>query len=135
MVIRSVYGMSSLSELTTAPAKRMACALWWSDSGPGGKKTELPLGGWLKAVAPSPELRKWFGHSREVAPIPATVFRRAHGARTVTPALTEGRAPGTGYPGLQLPRYRAQRRRCPEGLPDNARYPIEGALAAAYRLK
>ena len=28
----------------------------------GIKKTELPLDGWLKDVAPSPELRKWFGH-------------------------------------------------------------------------
>jgi uncharacterized protein YeaO (DUF488 family) len=28
----------------------------------GVKKTELQLDGWLKEVAPSPELRKWFGH-------------------------------------------------------------------------
>jgi uncharacterized protein YeaO (DUF488 family) len=28
----------------------------------GIKKTELPLDGWLKDVAPSPELRKWFSH-------------------------------------------------------------------------
>jgi uncharacterized protein YeaO (DUF488 family) len=28
----------------------------------GIKKTELQLDGWLKEVAPSPELRKWFGH-------------------------------------------------------------------------
>jgi uncharacterized protein YeaO (DUF488 family) len=28
----------------------------------GLKKTELQLDGWLKEVAPSPELRKWFGH-------------------------------------------------------------------------
>ena len=31
----------------------------------GIKKTELPLDGWLKDVAPSPELRKWFGHDPE----------------------------------------------------------------------
>ena len=28
----------------------------------GVKKTELALDGWLKEVAPSDELRKWFGH-------------------------------------------------------------------------
>jgi uncharacterized protein YeaO (DUF488 family) len=28
----------------------------------GLKKTELQLDGWLKEVAPSPELRKWFAH-------------------------------------------------------------------------
>jgi uncharacterized protein YeaO (DUF488 family) len=28
----------------------------------GVKKTELQLDGWLKEVAPSPELRKWFSH-------------------------------------------------------------------------
>ena len=31
----------------------------------GIKKTELQLDGWLKEVAPSPELRKWFGHDPE----------------------------------------------------------------------
>ena len=34
----------------------------------GIKKTELPLDGWLKDVAPSPELRKWFGHDPEKWP-------------------------------------------------------------------
>ena len=29
----------------------------------GVRKTELPLDGWLKDVAPSPELRRWFGHA------------------------------------------------------------------------
>jgi uncharacterized protein YeaO (DUF488 family) len=28
----------------------------------GVKKTQLKLDGWLKDVAPSPALRKWFGH-------------------------------------------------------------------------
>ena len=28
----------------------------------GVRKAELPLDGWLKDVAPSPELRRWFGH-------------------------------------------------------------------------
>ena len=34
----------------------------------GIKKTELPLDGWLKDVAPSPELRKWFAHDPEKWP-------------------------------------------------------------------
>jgi uncharacterized protein YeaO (DUF488 family) len=34
----------------------------------GIKKTELQLDGWLKEVAPSPELRKWFGHDPEKWP-------------------------------------------------------------------
>jgi uncharacterized protein YeaO (DUF488 family) len=28
----------------------------------GVKKTDLPLDGWLKTLAPSDELRKWYGH-------------------------------------------------------------------------
>ena len=31
----------------------------------GVKKSELPLDGWLKDVAPSTELRKWFSHDPE----------------------------------------------------------------------
>lgn len=31
----------------------------------GIKKEALPLDGWLKDVAPSPELRRWFGHDPE----------------------------------------------------------------------
>ena len=34
----------------------------------GIKKTELELDGWLKEVAPSPGLRKWFGHDPEKWP-------------------------------------------------------------------
>ena len=40
----------------------------------GIKKSELPLDGWLKEVAPSPELRKWFGHDAEKWP----QFRRRY---------------------------------------------------------
>lgn len=28
----------------------------------GVRKADLPLDGWLKDVAPSPQLRRWFGH-------------------------------------------------------------------------
>jgi uncharacterized protein YeaO (DUF488 family) len=34
----------------------------------GVKKTELRLDGWLKEVAPSAELRKWFGHDPDKWP-------------------------------------------------------------------
>jgi uncharacterized protein YeaO (DUF488 family) len=34
----------------------------------GIKKAELKLDGWLKEVAPSPELRKWFGHDPDKWP-------------------------------------------------------------------
>jgi uncharacterized protein YeaO (DUF488 family) len=34
----------------------------------GIKKAELQLDGWLKDAAPSPELRKWFGHDPEKWP-------------------------------------------------------------------
>ncbi len=31
----------------------------------GVKKDELPVDGWLKEIAPSKELRQWFGHDPE----------------------------------------------------------------------
>ena len=31
----------------------------------GVRKNELPLDGWLKALAPSGELRSWYGHAPE----------------------------------------------------------------------
>ncbi len=34
----------------------------------GIKKTALPLDGWLKQVAPTPELRRWFRHDPEKWP-------------------------------------------------------------------
>jgi uncharacterized protein YeaO (DUF488 family) len=40
----------------------------------GMKKTQLDVDGWLKEVAPSPELRKWFGHDPKKWP----QFRRRY---------------------------------------------------------
>lgn len=40
----------------------------------GVRKADLPLDGWLKAVAPSPALRRWFGHDPEKWP----EFRRRY---------------------------------------------------------
>ncbi|MBZ5489539.1 MAG: DUF488 family protein [Acidobacteriia bacterium] len=42
----------------------------------GVRKSELPLSGWLKDVAPSTELRKWFGHD----PAKWSEFRRRYRA-------------------------------------------------------
>jgi uncharacterized protein YeaO (DUF488 family) len=42
----------------------------------GARKSELPLSGWLKDVAPSTELRKWFGHD----PAKWNEFRRRYRA-------------------------------------------------------
>jgi uncharacterized protein YeaO (DUF488 family) len=46
----------------------------------GMKKTRLQLDGWLKEVAPSPELRKWFGHDPEKWP----QFRQRYFAELTT---------------------------------------------------
>ena len=40
----------------------------------GLRKDDLPLAGWLKDVAPSPELRRWFGHD----PAKWNEFRRRY---------------------------------------------------------
>jgi uncharacterized protein YeaO (DUF488 family) len=40
----------------------------------GVRKSELRLDGWLKEVAPSPELRRWFSHDPEKWP----VFKRRY---------------------------------------------------------
>jgi uncharacterized protein YeaO (DUF488 family) len=40
----------------------------------GVRKAALPLDGWLKSAAPSPGLRKWFGHDPEKW----TEFRRRY---------------------------------------------------------
>jgi uncharacterized protein YeaO (DUF488 family) len=41
----------------------------------GVRKADLPLDGWLKDVAPSTELRRWFGHDPRKWP----EFRRRYG--------------------------------------------------------
>ncbi len=40
----------------------------------GVRKTDLRLDGWLKEVAPSPDLRRWFGHDPDKWP----EFRRRY---------------------------------------------------------
>lgn len=45
----------------------------------GVRKNELPLSGWLKEVAPTTELRKWFSHD----PAKWSEFRRRYRAELV----------------------------------------------------
>ena len=45
----------------------------------GFRKSQLPLSGWLKDVAPSTELRKWFSHD----PARWSEFRRRYRAELV----------------------------------------------------
>jgi uncharacterized protein YeaO (DUF488 family) len=56
-------GSVSLKRAYEAPApedgRRFLVERLWPR---GVRKTELRLDGWLKDVAPSPELRRWFGH-------------------------------------------------------------------------
>ncbi len=52
--LKRVYEPASRSD-----GKRFLVERLWPR---GVKKTSLALDGWLKDVAPSPELRKWFGH-------------------------------------------------------------------------
>jgi uncharacterized protein YeaO (DUF488 family) len=44
---------------TPSDGKRFLVERLWPR---GVRKSELPLSGWLKEVAPSTELRQWFGH-------------------------------------------------------------------------
>lgn len=48
----------------------------------GVRKSDLPLDGWLKDVAPSPALRRWFGHD----PRRWAAFRRRYFAELRTHA-------------------------------------------------
>ncbi len=43
----------------------MAIGYWWIASGLEDEKETAQIDLWLKAVAPSTELRKWFGHDPE----------------------------------------------------------------------
>lgn len=48
----------------------------------GVSKERAQLAGWLKDLGPSPELRKWYGHQRELWP----EFRRRYLAELADPA-------------------------------------------------
>ena len=55
----------------------------------GVKKEDLALTGWLKAVAPSTELRKWYGHQPERQPEFARRYRAELALPETQPALLE----------------------------------------------
>jgi uncharacterized protein YeaO (DUF488 family) len=44
----------------------------------GVRKADLPIDGWLKDVAPSTELRRWFAHDPRKWPVNAAVALRDH---------------------------------------------------------
>lgn len=60
-MIKAVKVHDYVSGEDTAPGKKVLVDRLWPR---GVKKEDLP-GYWLKEVAPSPELRKWFGHDAE----------------------------------------------------------------------
>ena len=60
-----------------ADGKRLLVERLWPR---GIKKSDLPLDDWVKDIAPSTELRKWFSHD----PAKWTEFRRRYRAELVT---------------------------------------------------
>ena len=72
----------------------------------GVKKTALADAIWLKDVAPSTELRKWFGHDpEEVGGVPASLSSGNKGARTSHRAYSAGCSTRHCNPALQLSRH------------------------------
>ena len=68
----TVAGMSDIAvqrvrEYVAAPPRSPAAAVFLVDRvwPRGVAKTELPVDAWVRDVAPSTELRKWFGHDPE----------------------------------------------------------------------
>ena len=55
----------------------------------GVRKTDLQLDAWLKDVAPSPELRRWFGHDPARWNEFAARYRRELGEHPAAEALAE----------------------------------------------
>jgi uncharacterized protein YeaO (DUF488 family) len=53
----------------------------------GIKKTDLPLDEWLKDVAPSTELRQWFGHEPEKWPEFKRRYRKELNAKPAADSL------------------------------------------------
>ena len=75
----------------------------------GIARDELDIDAWLKDLAPSTELRKWFAHDAdEMAGVQAALFRRAGGARRGDRELGGTGARRPGDPGLRRERPRAQ---------------------------
>lgn len=67
-----------------ADGKRILVERLWPR---GKKKRELALDAWLKEVAPSPELRKWFGHRVERWDEFRRRYRRELSHNEILPAL------------------------------------------------
>jgi uncharacterized protein YeaO (DUF488 family) len=72
ILLKRAYDLS-----TRADGKRLLVERLWPR---GIKKSALPLDEWVKDVAPSTELRKWFSHD----PAKWTEFRRRYRAELAT---------------------------------------------------
>lgn len=60
-MIKTVKVHDYVSGKKTAPRKKVLVDRLW----PRGVKKEVLQGHWLKEVAPSPDLRKWFDHDED----------------------------------------------------------------------
>lgn len=72
----------------------------------GVKKTSLKIKSWIKDVAPSTELRKWFSH--EVGQVPQPLLRRTESQSRCLAADHRSSTPRNRNTDLQLARHRAQ---------------------------
>ena len=73
----------------------------------GIKKTDLRVDGWLKDVAPSAALRRWFSHDpQKVDRVPRTLFCRVGQPSGGMRADPQRRTPRSGHSGLQFARHR-----------------------------
>ena len=72
----------------------------------GIKKTDLRLDDWLKDVAPSAALRRWFSHDHKSGGVPKTLFCRVGQPSEVMRADSQRRRPWPGHPRLQFTRHR-----------------------------
>jgi uncharacterized protein YeaO (DUF488 family) len=96
----------------------------------GVKKAALRISGWLKDVAPSTELRKWFSHD----PAKWDEFRRRYFAeldahRDALQPLLDAAREGK-HARLQFARPGAQQRGCAEGI-----FESELSLAHVHRTR
>ncbi len=68
--LKRAYDLEDATDITRDGARFLVERLWPR----GVKKTSLKIDSWLKDVAPSTELRKWFGHD----PAKWDAFRRRY---------------------------------------------------------
>ena len=76
----------------------------------GVRKADLRLDAWLKDVAPSPELRRWFDHDPAKWPeFKRRYFGELRKHENALAPLRDASRRGAGYADLRLPRHQTQR--------------------------